>query len=166
LTTAASATSSVRDAWCNAQRNTKAQRIQNRRVDVAARDGVSDAVQLGRGIRRNCSWLRPRRQQGINVGHPVIHRKRPEAPVKPVVRDRSMLDEDLAAGILHWRPCHQVAENGDDAISTSLNSPELVVVDPGHAELVEPLLPNHALSVCEFLGELRVDREERDAAVF
>src|SRR5215203_1262857 len=84
--------------------------------------------------------------------------------IERVSGERSVLDHDLIALPLHRCARHDVTEGREDAVAAPLYLLNLMLEGDRKAELVGSLLPDHPLGVGQLLGELRVDRDERDMA--
>ena len=84
--------------------------------------------------------------------------------IERVSGERAVLDHDLIALPLRRCARHDVAEGREDAVAAPLYLLNLMLEGDRKAELVGSLLPDHPLGVGQLLGELRVDRDERDMA--
>src|SRR5215210_5094410 len=86
--------------------------------------------------------------------------------IERVSGERSVLDHDLIALPLRRCARHDVTEGHEDAVAAPLYLLNLMLEGDRKAELVGSLLPDHPLGVGQLLGELRVDRDERDMPAF
>src|ERR1043166_10344214 len=115
-------------------------------MNVAARDGIADRVQL-EAVTALAGRLRLARQQRLDARYAVVAGAIPELPVKIVGRQGAVLHHDLVGLPLPLGAGIQVAESGAHALADALDLDDFRVERQRNSELVSPALPDRAFRV-------------------